>query len=52
MRFFLLVSTSLKLGNLLKPINGFCVEIWFNSSLFSIIFQFEYMNFLYLDLLG
>ena len=40
------VSTCLNLGNLLKPINGFCVKICFNSSQCSIfIFQFEKMIF-------
>ena len=51
----LLVSTSFKLGNLLKPINVFCVKIFLNLSQLSGIFQFEYMNFLtfldFLDLL-
>ena len=41
----LLTSISLKFGNLLISINGFCVKICFNSSQCSIIFLFKYMNF-------
>ena len=48
----LFVSMSRRLGNLLNPINGFCVKIFFNSSQCSIIFQFEWMNFLMFGFLG
>ena len=41
-----------RLGNLLNPISGFCVKIFFNSSQCSIIFQFEWMNFLMFGFLG
>ena len=47
-----LVSTSLKLSNLLKPNNGFYVKICFTSSQFSIIFQFEYMIFFIFGFVG
>ena len=47
-----LVSMSRRLGNPLNPINGSCVKIFFSSSQCSIIFQFEWMNFLMFGLLG
>ena len=46
------VSMSRRLGNLLNPISGFCVKVFFNSSQCSIIFQFEWINFLLFGFLG